>query len=185
MVRNIPYKNIENLIEDFYNAYKEDSLFKELKHIKTKGYLTKKEFLAIGMWKSPRPRRYYEKNTSEDVKKISSKAFSLISEIQKIKTLMELEGVRIPTASAILALSDPKKYGVIDIRVWQTLYYFGIVNTNKGGINFSIENWLDLTLILRNLAEKLNSTPRSIERALFEAHKKYQFGTLYQKSTKQ
>lgn len=179
MIQNVPYKKIEKLIEAFFNAYPEDDIVEKLSYVKVKGYMTKKEFLEICMWKSPRPKRFYERNTPEKIKKISSEALNAVSESHKIKILTELAGVRIPTASAILAITNPERYGVIDIRVWQTLYYYGIVDSNKAGINFSIENWLDLTLILRNLAEKYNSTPRAIERALFMAHKEYQIGTLY------
>ncbi len=179
MIKNVPYKEIEMLIKAFFDSYPEDAIVQKLSHVKERGYLTKKEFLEIGMWKSARPKRHYEKNSSEEIKEITSKAFKAISESQKIKILTKLHGVAIPTASAILAIIQPEKYGVIDIRVWQTLYYYGIVDTNSDGMNFSIGNWLDLTLILRNLADKINASPRAVERAIFIAHSEYQIGTLY------
>jgi hypothetical protein len=35
------------------------------------------------------------------------------------------KGVSVPMASALLTLLDPKRYGVIDIRVWQLLHRMG------------------------------------------------------------
>jgi len=35
------------------------------------------------------------------------------------------KGVSVPMASALLTLLDPKRYGVIDIRIWQLLHRMG------------------------------------------------------------
>ena|SRR2546427_12023878 len=47
--------------------------------------------------------------------------------------LVGLKGVRVPMASAILTLIDPRRYGVIDIRVWQLLYAIKSVQQLPGG----------------------------------------------------
>jgi len=78
-------------------------------------------------------------------------------------------------------LLNPKRYGVIDIRVWQILYKLGTVTTNSKGVAFSFNNWYQYLKIIRYFAKSLRTTPREIDRALFGAHKEFQRGPLYAK----
>jgi hypothetical protein len=82
-------------------------------------------------------------------------------------------------ASAILMLTNPQKYGVIDIRVWEILYETGAVETNKKGTNFKFEEWNQVLIILRKYSKKHKVSARTIERTIFEVHKNYQEGLLY------
>lgn len=77
-------------------------------------------------------------------------------------------------------LADPKRYGVIDIRVWQLLYKVGTVNTNPRGINFSFNEWYRYLMIIRYFAKIFKVHARDIERTFFEVHKHYQIGSLYE-----
>jgi len=83
-------------------------------------------------------------------------------------------------ASAILMLTNPKKYGVIDIRVWQLLYAIGTVKTNPKGLNFSFQEWYRYLKIIQYFAKKYKVKARDIERTLFQVHKLYQDGLLYE-----
>ncbi len=85
----------------------------------------------------------------------------------------------VPMASAILMLLNPKRYGVIDIRVWQLLHEVGTVTKNADGVGFNFKNWYQFLVVLRYFAKKLGVTARDIERTLFIAHKEYQVGRLY------
>ena len=154
-------------------------LIDRLLHIKQQAYFNKQEFLRMCSWKSPRPRRLYQSNSSAVIRRISFKVFAAESEKEKIELLTSLKGVGIPTASAILTLTDPQAYGVIDIRVWQLLYQFGAVRTRPSGAGFSFDNWLEFLERLRYWAQKYNSSVRDVERALFDHHKENQVGTLY------
>ena len=154
-------------------------LIDKLLHIKQQAYFNKPEFLRMCSWKSPRPRRLYLSNSSAMIRRISFKVFAAESEKEKIELLTSLKGVGIPTASAILTLTDPQAYGVIDIRVWQLLYQFGAVTTKPLGAGFSFDNWLEFLERLRYLAQKFNRSVRDVERALFDYHKENQVGTLY------
>jgi len=82
-------------------------------------------------------------------------------------------------ASAVLTLLDPKRYGVIDIRVWELLYALGTVTRNPGAVGFSFGNWHEFLMIIRYFARKLECKARDIERTLFMAHKQYRKGRLY------
>ena len=167
---------IDNLVEETEKAR---DLTTQLKRSKKRGYLTKKEFLQICLWKSPRPKRHYEENSEEEIKKTTKKAFLTPHEITKINRLTKLMGVSIPTASAILALTDPKNYGVIDIRVWKVLRKFDLVRDNPEGINFTPKQWYKYLIKLRYLAKKLKKPARIIELTMFFHHKEIQKGKLY------
>ncbi|ODS39921.1 hypothetical protein BEH94_03615 [Candidatus Altiarchaeales archaeon WOR_SM1_SCG] len=126
------YKNIEELIKENLSTEEyEDTqeLINELKNVRSRGYFTKKEFLKMAMWKSPRPKKWYLSNSEDKIIEISKKVFSTNYEKRKIELLTQpptkLNGVKVPVASAILMLTDPQNYGVIDIRVWQVLYLYG------------------------------------------------------------
>jgi len=85
----------------------------------------------------------------------------------------------VPMASALLTLLDPKRYGVIDIRVWQLLHKLGTVKKNPGGVGFNFGNWYQFLMIIRYFAKKFGVKARDIERTLFHVHKEYQAGRLY------
>ncbi len=93
--------------------------------------------------------------------------------------LKRLRGIAIPTASAILTLVDPQNYGVIDIRVWKTLYLYGSVKIKRMGKNFDFNNWYNYLMKLRYYAKKFKVSARDIERTIFLHHRKIQVGNLY------
>ena len=159
-------------------------LIDKLMHIKQQAYFNKPEFLRMCSWKSPRPRHLYQSNSSARIRSVSIKLFAAESERGKIELLTSLKGVGIPTASAILTLTDPQAYGVIDIRVWQLLYQFGAVTTRASGAGFSIDNWLEFLERLRYCSRRFDRSVRDVERALFEHHKENQVGTLYRTVSK-
>jgi hypothetical protein len=82
-------------------------------------------------------------------------------------------------ASSILMLLNPKRYGVIDIRVWKFLHELGTVSKNASGVGFTFRNWYQFLMIVRYFANKFDCNARDVERALFEAHKVYNPGPLY------
>jgi hypothetical protein len=114
------YKNIQELIKENLNIEEHaptQNLIDELKEVLQRGYFTKKEFLKMAIWKSSRPKNWYLSNSKDKIIEISKKLFSTNYEKRRIELLTKLRGVSIPVASAILMLTDPKNYGVIDIRV--------------------------------------------------------------------
>lgn len=178
------FTNIQELIKNNLNI-KEDSetqeIFNQLKNAKKKGCITKKEFMTICMWKSPRPKQRYVTNSENKIISTSKQAFSTKFEKRKIELLTSLNGVSIPTASAILTIVDPKNYGIIDIRVWQTLYLYNEVKRKPTGIGFKFNDWYSYLMKLRYYAKKFNRDARTIEKILFEHHKNIQKGNLYKK----
>jgi hypothetical protein len=75
-----------------------------------------------------RAKRYRQNVTDDLVHKITSCAFSLVHSDRdtlarvRLEVLGALPGIEIGVASAILALTFPYEYGVIDPRVWKVIY---------------------------------------------------------------
>lgn len=146
--------------------------------IRKRGYINFEEFYNICMWKSSRQKKNYLKN-QEKIEKITKEAFKEKDELLKIEKLRSLDGVEIPTASAILTIVFPDKYGVIDIRCAEILEGYGIKKT------MTTNNWLRYLEVIRQLARDNNLTPRDIDKILFAMHRekleKENYKNLYKK----
>lgn len=135
--------------------------------VKKRGYFTFEEFYKICIWKSPRPKKKYIKNISA-IGEVSRKAFSETNERSRISVLLKLEGVGLPTASALLTSVFPEKYAIIDIRCLE------IVRerfNDKIGKIISINVWIEYLEEIRKRALEYKITPRELEKALFAIHK--------------
>ena len=179
---NREFKNIQEMIKENLSVDEHgptQNLIDELKDVLYRGYFTKGEFLKMGMWKSPRPKKWYLSNSEEEIIETSKKVFSTNYEKRRIELLTQLNGVSIPVASAILMLTDPQNYGVIDIRVWKVLYQYGSVKVNPTGKNFNFNNWYNYLMKLRYFADKFKVKTRDIERTIFLYHFNIQEGNLY------
>ena len=96
-----------------------------------------------------------------------------------MQLLTGLRGVSVPTASAILTLVDPRRYGVLDIRAWQLLFGLGTVGRRPAGRGFALRDWLEYLGELRRHARRLGVPARAVEYTLFLCHRKFQKGRLY------
>lgn len=163
-MENLSTNNVKKYIEH-YNL--EEYLFKEVgKNARKRGHLTFREFYDICMWKSARQKNRYIKNKTI-VEKVTKEAFSEKDELKKIKSLCTLDGVWIPTASAILTIVYPDKYAVIDIRCLEEL----IKQKYQISKNINEKIWLQYLQIMRTESSKLNITPRELDMALFAMHR--------------
>lgn len=183
-LKKIRYKNLDLLIKKNLSTLEDsdtEELIKNLQAAKARGWLLKSELKEVCYWKSPRAIRHIESNSRQKIKYHTSIAFSTRSEQEKIERLTSLNGVSIPMASSILMLTNPQRYGVIDIRVWQLLFVMGTMRTNPRGVNFNFKEWYRLLVILRYFSKKHRVSVRDIERTIFLVHQKYQDGLLYQK----
>lgn len=176
------YSNVAALLAN--ELTREDSsetlqLFRELRAVRRRGHLTKREFLAICGWKSPRAIRHYRKNSPDRIRRQSAMALASRSERVRFDALTSLDGVGAPMASAILTLTDPRRYGVIDIRVWQLLFELGSVRTKPGGVGFTFNHWHQYLMELRYHAKQLGVSVRTVEYSLFLYHQREQRGPLY------
>ncbi len=156
-------------------------LIASLSHVREVGFFTRSEFLSMCKWKEPRERlrRRWAANTEEQVQALSRKALSAPDEARRILHLCRLQGVGVPIASALLTLTDPERYGVIDIRVWQVLHLYNEVDYDPRGDALQVLHWLDYLDKIRLWAGELKVTARAIERTLFQHHRDVQTSPLY------
>ena len=179
----LKYKSLATLLDErLLREEHSDTVerIKSLKHVQKAKCLTKSELADICRWKSSRAMRWIRQNTSAKIKHVTREAFTTRSERDKINHLTSLKGVGIPMASAILMLTGPQRYGVIDIRVWKLLYSIGSVRKNPGGTGFTFNNWYNYLRILRHHAKRLGVSVRAVERTLFKYHQEIQIGRLYE-----
>lgn len=154
-------------------------LIEHLRPIKQRGWFTRTEFLKMCRWKSPRAVRHYQENSVAEIRRVSRAMLATRSERRRIELLTSLRGVSIPMASAILTLIDPKRYGVIDIRVWQLLFQIKSVKPNPRGVGFTFKNWYHYLSKLRSHAREFGVPVRTVEYTLFKCHRRLQRGRLY------
>jgi hypothetical protein len=181
-LRRIPYRSLRALLrrELWTDEYPPTAaLIERLAHVKRTGRFTRAEFLAMCRWKSPRARLHYERNTPARIRRASAAALAARSERERIEHLTALSGVSVATASAILTLVDPRRYGVLDIRCWQLLFGLHSVRANPRGRAFTTSQWLLYLERLRAHGRALGVSARTIEHTLFHCHRKLQRGRLY------
>lgn len=153
-----------NNIDFYIEQYDiESHIYKLGLKYKQRGWLEKYEFMEICLWKSRRPKNLYLSNTSEDIKRITLEAFAAQDEVLKMNSLLKLNGVQIPTASAILSVVDPEHYPIIDKRCILALNHLNQIKWE----NITIRTWLNYIDIMRELAKKTNKTCREVEKGLF------------------
>lgn len=183
-LKRLPYKRLQHLI-GIHLSTKEhpatQNVIDQLSSARERGYLTKPELVKVCQWKSPRAIKHIRRNHTTTIERITRTTFRTRSERKKLELLTNLNGVSVPMASSILMLTNPRRYGVIDIRVWQLLYKTGTVTTNPDGIGFDFNHWYRYLMIIRYYARKYKVGARDIERTLFNVHRLYQKGTLYTK----
>jgi hypothetical protein len=181
-LRRVPFASLESLVRRHLDTGEDAgtaALMRSLRAARRRGYLTRAEFEAACRWKSPRGIHHVRANSHHAVRAATGAALRTRSERRRLEALTALHGVSVPTASALLTLIHPRRYGVIDIRVWQLLHRVGTVATNADGAGFGFEDWRCFLEVIRDLAARLGVTARDVERTLFNVHRRYQRGTLY------
>jgi len=155
------------------------ALLRELRHVKRAKRFSRSEFIKMCRWKSARAIHHYRRNRAAAIGRTSREVLRTRNERQRLELLTSLKGVSVPTASAILTLIDPERYGVIDIRAWQLLFKIGAVEKKPRGVGFVFADWDRYLSILREHARALRVPVRRVELTLFEYHRKTQKGRLY------
>lgn len=119
--------DLQNLAEEYWQqaGEKEQQLEKaafEAGEAIRNGDYTLANLEAIVRWKSERVVQYLIANSTEKIRRVLSIAASPDSTTcDAVKTLLELQGVDIPVASAILAAIFPERYTVLDYRSLEAL----------------------------------------------------------------
>jgi hypothetical protein len=152
------------------------ALIRALRPARRRGYLTRAEMEAVCRWKSARAIHHVRANTAAAVRAATRGALAARDETLRLAALTALKGVSVPMASALLMLLDPRRYGVIDIRVWQLLHGLGVVSTAPRGVGFGPAHWLQFLATIRAVAARLRVSARAVELTLFNVHRDRQRG---------
>ena len=127
---------------------------------------------------------HYRRHSAVTVRRVSRAVFATRDEARRMALLTALKGVSVPTASAILTLLEPRRYGVLDIRVWQLLHTMGAVRSRPDGRGFGVPHWLEFLTLIRAEARARGLTPRAVEWMLFGYHQTVQTGRLYERAAR-
>ena len=179
----VPYRDLSALlravpirVEDPATA----ALIRRLAPARKAGVFDRQAFLAMCRWKSPRAVRHYRRHSAATIRRVSRAVLATRDESQRLALLTGLGGVSVPTASAILTLLEPRRYGVLDIRVWQLLHAIGAVRARPAGRGFTAAHWAEFLVLLREQARAHGVSTRAIEWTLFGYHQRVQTGRLYE-----
>ncbi len=104
------------------------------------------------------------RNSEEKVQRITSQVLCLPQgdDMYRVTCLTTLEGISPVLASIILTFFDPKRYGIIDLRVWRPL----LGNASPG--LYTPQNYVRLLGAMRKTAAKHNLDARTIDKALYK-----------------
>lgn len=146
-------------------------LLRDLKQKRSPYYLTESELDPIFRWKLrgqyARCKRHFAKNTPSGYKVITQLAFSIhepdpdYETMLRLGVLMSLPGIDIGIASAILALTEPDKYCVVDFRGWRVFF-------DEERKSFTIQHYLRYLREVRRLAQILGWDPQEVDAAAWE-----------------
>lgn len=116
------YAETERLKAEFRNRREERNPF----------FLTREELDRIFRWKLGaqygRPGRHRARNSDAGYRAVTEAVFKIVGPdleyecIVRLGLLLALPGVGVPVASAVLALTEPQRYCVIDYRGWRAVF---------------------------------------------------------------
>jgi hypothetical protein len=158
-----PAKQMESLASRF-PPIDESRLLTVGAAARTRGHYTRTEFIEICAWKTVRSRPKVAANTAARVTRTTARAFAAEDEAARITTLLELQGVGLPTASTLLYCAFPDDYPILDVRALESL---GV--TSRG--HYSVGFWLKYLHACRDLAGRHGVSLRTLDKALWQYSK--------------
>lgn len=123
-----------------------------------RGHYEPDELAAVARWKTPRSQSRIASNTADDVLDITSTALAAPERVQH-RVLTLLVGVGVPTATALLAVVNPGRHTVLDVRSTESIRRLGEWD-GAGGYEVYLQ-------ACRRLAARLDVDLRTLDRALW------------------
>jgi hypothetical protein len=134
-----------------------------------RGHYTREEFIEVCAWKTVRSRPKVAANSDAAVVTATGRALGALDEATRMVSLLELEGVGVPTASTLLYFAFPDDYPILDVRALDSL---GV----KPRSQYPVAFWLRYLDACRALAREHGVTMRTLDKALWqhskEAHRR-------------
>jgi hypothetical protein len=129
-----------------------------------RGYYARQEFIEVCAWKTPRSRPRVAANSRHAVLRRTRRALAATDESERIKPLLELHGVGVPTASTLLYVAFPDEYPILDVRALESL---GVKRRSQYPVSF----WLEYLSACRELARRHGVSIRTLDKALWQHSK--------------
>jgi hypothetical protein len=167
MKLQFPVSDMARIAQRYEYPRAETDLINLKGQIQETGYLSKLQLRLLAQWKAPRSAGHIEKNNENYIKEITSIAFSTKEERSRIEVLTLLDGVRWPSASAILHLFHKEAYPILDFRA---LWSVG----HEVPSQYSFAFWWSYVEFCRDLARRNNVSMRILDRALWQYSKENQ-----------
>jgi thermostable 8-oxoguanine DNA glycosylase len=128
-----------------------------------RGHYTPDEFRLICEWKTARSKGRVAANRDSVVVASTQRALAATDETARMEALLALEGVGVPTASALLFFAYPTDYPILDYRALESLGQ----PTNR--TTYSVKYWLGYLEACRSFAAEAQVPIRTLDKALWQA----------------
>ena len=126
------------------------------------GYLLTSELREMAQWKSHYLPSKIDKNTAGDIETITTAAFCLDDDWEKLKKLKEIYGVRESVASVILHLYDECDYPILDVHALRS------IGIDHNEVEYDEPFWREYVNLCRAKAERYDVSMRALDRALYK-----------------
>lgn len=129
-----------------------------------RGRYTRDELILICTWKTARSKGRVARNSEMEVEFATGRVFSTKDEDKRMEALTGLEGVGVPTGSALLYFAFPDDYPILDVRALESL-------GQRGRTIYPTDYWTEYLLACRRIATELGAPIRTLDKALWQASK--------------
>jgi hypothetical protein len=158
-----PATEIESLAGDF--GYADDAHLLALgSAARARGHYTRREFVEVCAWKTPRSRPKIAGNSAAAVRTATGRALAAADEATRMSSLLELTGVGVPTASVLLYFAFPDAYPILDVRALESL-------GAKPRSQYPVSFWLEYLHACREIARRHGVDIRTLDKALWQHSK--------------
>jgi len=159
-----PVEEIPALAERFSYDNDESKAAAAGRDARARGHYSRRGFLDVCAWKSPRSKPLVAQNDAAAIEAATHAAFGEQDEAKRMDALLRLDGVGIPTASALLFFFSPDEYPILDYRALESL---GV----KGRSVYAVSFWLRYLQACRTLARTHRVSVRTLDKALWQYSK--------------
>ncbi len=146
--------------------------------VAARGYLNADDLYRIAMLKnggklSQKTKDALAANAESILRDFTRAAFTADDPELAVRVLLGLDGVRLPTASCILAWVLPHKWPVIDKRAWGSIAKFSggdLAVEPVGGLK--VKHWVEYVAIVQEVANVVGRTPQEVDVWLYAYDKR-------------
>jgi thermostable 8-oxoguanine DNA glycosylase len=135
----------------------------------TDGTLDPYDFFAIVIWKSNRSKTRVKQGLATaglSVKSLMRGVHQADSPVAKVEALLQVHGIGLPIASAILSICYPDEFTVLDYRAWESLQQLGVAAL-PGRFPDNTSTYLQYCQVCQGLARRMGLSLRDLDRALW------------------